>query len=132
MLYSSWPTIDLVYAAIMVLLLGFALLFTFSGGQIAVMVTDFLQGTFANIILCAIIAFAIYKIAWPQAVEALMQKPPGESMLHPFQAAKTEDFNLWYYLIYAFGIFYTTLAWLGSQGYFVSAINAHEARMGNL
>ena len=39
---------DLVYAAIMAFLLAISLTFTFLGGQIAVMVTDFFQGIFVN------------------------------------------------------------------------------------
>jgi SSS family solute:Na+ symporter len=128
----GWLTIDLTFALIMVILLSIALFFTFLGGQIAVMVTDFIQSTFSNIVLCIIIAFVLIKIPWSETIGSLLQRPPGQSMLHPFQASSTKDFNLWYYLIYAFGIFYTTRAWLGNQGYFVSARNAHQARMGNI
>ena len=128
----GWLTIDLTFALIMVILLSIALFFTFLGGQIAVMVTDFIQGTFSNIVLCIIVAFVLIKIPWPETLDSLLQRPPGQSMLHPFQASQTKDFNLWYYLIFAFGIFYTTRAWLGNQGYFVSARSAHQARMGNI
>ncbi len=40
--------IDLVYGAIMAALLLVSLWFTFMGGQIALMVTDFIQGMFVN------------------------------------------------------------------------------------
>ena len=45
------------FAAIMAFLLGMALLFTFLGGQIAVMVTDFIQGSFAYVVFAVVIFF---------------------------------------------------------------------------
>lgn len=122
--------IDLMYALVMVVLLGVALFFTFMGGQIAVIVTDFLQGSVFNILLCIVIAFIFIKVPWSSFLEALATRPEGKSMIHPFQAGETTDFNYWYYIIGAIGIFYAMRAWQGNQGYFASARNAHEARMG--
>ena len=122
--------IDLTYASIMVILLGISLYFTFAGGQIAVIVTDFIQSTCFNTILVIIVAFIFIKIPWAQVLETLSQKPPGESMLQPLDTEKIGIFNKWYYIILGFGTFWTWLGWQGSQGYFTCARNAHEARMG--
>ena len=52
----QWPAtflgmeFDITYALIMLGLLGISLWFTFMGGQIAVMVTDFIQGMFVNVV----------------------------------------------------------------------------------
>jgi SSS family solute:Na+ symporter len=124
--------IDLMLAAIMIVLLGIALLFIFLGGQIVVMITEFIQGILFNIIFCLILVFLLYKMPWSDMMNILSQCPQGQSMVHPFQAGQTEDFNFWFYLIQAFGLFYCVRAWQGNQGYFGAAINAHEARMGNI
>jgi SSS family solute:Na+ symporter len=133
MIFNVGPVaIDVVYMSIIIVLLTVSLYFTFSGGQITVMVTDFIQGTFFNIALCAVIVFVMFKMPWSNIIEALSNKPAGESMLHPFKAANTKDYNLSFYLIQAVIIFWTFMAWQGAQGYFAAARNAHEARMGRV
>jgi solute:Na+ symporter, SSS family len=126
------PPVDLIYAAIMIVLLSIALFFTFSGGQISVMVTDFIQGTFANIVLLIVVGFLIFQIPWSAVFETLSQRQPGDSMLDPFDTADTEIFNKWYFIVISFSTFWAFLAWQGNQAYSTSAINPHEARMGRI
>ncbi len=57
---------------------------------------------------------------------------PNQSMFNPFASSSTKDFNLWFFVIQAIVIFWTYKAWQGTQGYYSAAINAHEARMGNV
>jgi SSS family solute:Na+ symporter len=123
-------TIDLTYALIMALLIGVALCFTFMGGQITLIVTEFIQGTVLNIAMALIIGYLLLKFTWPQIFETLAARPPGQSMLNPLDSNETRNFNMYYYLIQAFASFWCCLAWLGNQGYYASARNAHEARMG--
>jgi solute:Na+ symporter, SSS family len=123
-------TIDLTYGSIMAVLITIALIFTFMGGQITLIVTEFIQGMVLNIVMAIIIGVLLIKFTWPQIFETLVNRPSGQSMLNPFDSSSTKDFNMWYYLIQAFAAFWTCLAWLGNQGYYVSARNAHEARMG--
>ena len=123
-------SIDLTYVLIMIILLVVALYFTFAGGQIAIIVTDFIQGTFCFIVLSAVLVILFIKFPWSQVFETLSQLPPGESMLNPLDTEKIGAFDKWYYLIWAFGNFWCWRAWLGNQAYYVCARNAHEARMG--
>ncbi len=124
--------LDITMAIVMSVLIGLALLFTFMGGQIAVIVTDFIQGTVFNILLCLTVMVLLWKVPWPTLIEGILMRPEGQSMIHPFHSTKTADFNLWYYLIQSFGIFYCFMAWQGNQGYYCSARNAHEARLGRV
>lgn len=125
--------IDLAYAGVMVVLLGMALFITLFGGQVAVIVTDFIQGVFFNIFLCVTALVLLFMFPWPQLVEGLSNIPtPENSLLHPFHSGSNKDFNLWFYLITSFGLFYSWLAWQGQQGYYSSALSAHEARMGRI
>jgi len=123
-------SIDLTYVAVMVVLLVIAVYFTFSGGQIAVIVTDYIQGTLTFIVLSVVLCVLFAKFPWSQVFETLSQQPAGESMLNPLDTAKLGAFDSWYYLIQSFAIFWCWRAWQGNQGYYVCARNAHEARMG--
>ena len=124
--------IDIVYASILFALVALALFFTFMSGQIAVMLIAFIQGTVFNAIFCFVIVYLLFKISWTDVVDVLSQRAEGQSMINPFDTGQTQNFNVWYYLIQSFGVFYCVRAWQGNQGYFGAALNAHEARMGNI
>jgi SSS family solute:Na+ symporter len=130
--FCGLPDTIYVYAVAMLILLALALFFTFVGGQIAIMVTDFVQGAFTNVMFVVIMIVSLCIFSWPQISDALATSPANASMIHPFQAGETEGFNIWYFLILAFTMFYTTGVWQGSQGYNAAALNAHEARMGKI
>jgi len=125
--------VDLMYALIMVLLLGISLAFTFMGGQIAVMVTDFFQGIFVNAVF-AILGFFLlfYLLDWSQIMEAAAMAPPDASLINPLKTSGTDNFNVSFFLIAAFGAVYVFMAWQGNQGYYGSARSPHDARMGRV
>jgi solute:Na+ symporter, SSS family len=120
------------FAALMLLLIGVALFFTFVGGQIAVMVTDFLQGAFTNVTFIVLIVFLLTTFKWERISQALLMAPPGKSMVHPFRLGQEGQFDFWYYLIGVFTMFYAMMAWQGTQGYNCAAKSPHEAKMANI
>ncbi len=120
------------FAGVMIFLLAISLFFVFLGGQIAVMVTDFLQGMFTNVVLLAILAFLIVKFDWATVIEALKTAPADASMIHPFHTARLEGFNYFYFIIGAFSSIYAARAWQGAQGYFAAAKSAHEQKMAGI
>lgn len=119
------------YAVLMAGMIAFALFFTYIG-MIAIMVTDFLQGIFVNVIFLTILIFLLVKFDWNHITAAMAIAPKGESLLNPFQTSDARDFNIWFYLISAFGTFYTLYSWQGCQGYQVSAISAQESMMSKM
>jgi len=119
------PTFPLVMLA----LLGTALFFVFTGGQVAVITADFLQGVFIQAVFIAVTLFVLARVDWTQIVTALSGAPADASLLNPFRTAKVPDFNLGYFLIGVLGAFYGTMAWQGTQAYNASAASAHEAKM---
>lgn len=125
-------TIDIVYCLFLITLIGISLFYVFIGGQIAAMAVGFVQGTIFNVFICITFGFLIYKFPWSQIVESLSNRPISESMLHPFHSSSTKDFNVFYYIIYAIGTFYSFISWQGTQGFYTAAINPHEARMGRV
>jgi SSS family solute:Na+ symporter len=120
------------FAALMLILIGVALLFTFIGGQIAVMVTDFLQGAFTNVVFIILIVFLLTTFKWDRISEALLMAPPEKSLVHPLHLGKEAQFDFWYYLIGVFTMFYGMMAWQGTQGYNCAAKSPHEAKMANI
>lgn len=138
--FPAWPAtvagfeIDLMYGLIMLSLLGISLWFTFMGGQIAVMVTDFIQGMFVNAVFVVLgIYMLFFLFDWQVIVEAaIAYSPPDASLLNPMKTSGTDNFNMNYFLISAFVSFYAFMAWQGSQGYFSSARSPHDARMGRV
>ena len=69
------------FALIMVFLLGISLSFTFLGGQIAVMVTDFVQGAFAYVVFAVVIGYLLYLFPWQQISDTLLTTEPGKSLI---------------------------------------------------
>ena len=116
----------------MIVLLWIPVYFVFSGGQIAVMITDFLQGIFVNVVFIVIVVFLMLKVDWGQIVQALSTAPADASLVNPFQTGSTKDYNFWYFLIGMIGVIYGKLSWQGTQAYNASAKSAHEAKMGDV
>jgi SSS family solute:Na+ symporter len=126
---ATWSTFPLI----MFLLLAISLFFTFVGGQIAVMVTDFLQGAFANIVFVIIAVYLLgYYFSWDQISSVLAASPEGKSMIDPLDMGKQSHFDFWFYMIGIVVMFYGPLGWQGTQGYNCAAKNAHEAKMANI
>ena len=124
--------LDLVYAGLMIILIAIAVLFVFLGGQIAVIVTDFIQGIFMNIGFVIILIVLLCMLDWSDIVETLKATPVQESMLNPRKTGAHAQFNPGYFFILVFVTSYGTLAWQGSQAYYCSATSAHEARMAGI
>lgn len=110
-------------------LLVLSLLLVFVGGQVAVIVTDFLQGLFINAVFLVVSAYLLVRVRWDQVVAGLLTAPKGASLVDPYHASQVADFNFWYFLIGVIGVVYTWMSWQGTQGYNSSAKSAHEARM---
>jgi solute:Na+ symporter, SSS family len=135
------------FPTLMIFLMSIALTFVFLGGQIAVMVTDFLQGVFSNLVFLAILFFLLWTIPWEHISDTLLGKvwegavvsaelgnlpPEGKSMIHPFKLQQETNFNVWFWMISVVVMFYGMRAWQGDQGYNAAAKNAHEAKMANI
>lgn len=121
-----------VFASLMVMLLGSALFFVFTGGQIAVIVTDWIQGTFANWVFLAVMAYLLWLVPWSSIELAFNAMPAGTSLTNPFDLGEETRFDAWYWVIAVIVLFYGMLSWQGTSGYNASAVTAHEAKMANI
>lgn len=120
------------FAFVMIVLLSISIFFVFVGGQVAVIITDFVQGIFVSIVFVIIVVFFFKVFSFSQIFEALQTAPVDASKINPYQTSQAEDFNVWFFIIGVAIVFYNKLSWQGTQGYNSSAKSAHEAKMGQV
>lgn len=120
------------FAALMALFLGVALFIVLGGGHLTSMVTDCVQALFGYAIYIVIAVAILFLFRWEQISSTLLARPPGESLLNPFDTAKLQDFNFAYVLISIIGSVYAYMAWQGNQGFNCAAVSPHEAKMGRI
>jgi len=120
------------YILLMAVFLGVALLLTLWGGLITLMITDCLEGMFSQVFYLAIIVTLLWMFSWTEISEVLGNRPPGRSLLNPFDSMELKDFNLWYVLMSMFISIYGTLAWQNASAYNSAAITPHASVMGGI
>lgn len=120
------------FPVVMIVFLSIALYFVFAGGQVAVLITEFIQGIFANTVFLILVIYFLLIIGWDQIFAAVSMAPADASLINPYKTSKVPDFNLWYFLIGMAGVIYGKMSWQGTQGYNSSAKSAHEAKMGEV
>ncbi|MDR1279608.1 MAG: sodium:solute symporter [Opitutaceae bacterium] len=114
---------------IMAVFISMGLALVFFGGMVAVMVIDFFQAQFMNIVFFLLMVAIFWKVGWGHTVEALSATAPGTSLLDPFDQQKIKDFNFWFFAIFIFKAFYNCCGWQAAQGYNAAARTPHEAKM---
>lgn len=130
--FSVVGTVVPVFPLVMFVMLGLAVFMVFSGGQVAIIITDFLQGIFMNAVFVGLCFYLLWKFQWVDLSSAMLSLPEGTSMVNPLGLEHEKNFNVGYWLISAFTLFYACRAWQGDQGYNSAALNPHEARMAQL
>jgi SSS family solute:Na+ symporter len=117
---------------IMAFLLSVAVLFTLMGGLITVMITDFIQSQILFVALLSVVGVLFFRFDWNTVSEGLLAAPAGRSRIDPFDQELLESFNLFFFSVFAFKVFYNYLGWQGGQGYFSAARSPHEFRMSRI
>jgi len=120
------------YIPLMALLLGISLALTVSGGLITLMITNCIEGMLSQVLFLVIIVALLMMFSWSEISEVLEARPPGQSLLNPFDSMGLKDFNIWFVLLALWGNIYRTLAWQNQSAYSAAAVTAHESRMGNV
>lgn len=121
-----------VFPTVMAMLLITAVYFVFAGGQVAVLITDFIQGAFANVVFLIVVVYLLHLVGWDAVGQVLTQVEPGHSKINPFDTGYVTDFNFMYFFIGMIGLFYGAMSWQGTQAYYTSARTAHEGKMGGV
>lgn len=101
------------------------------GGQLALVITDSIQGMFCYPLLVVFVIFVLCKFSWSQEVVPVMQdRVAGESFLNPTDIKNMRDFNLFYTFVVLFRMVITRAVWIGGSA--SAAKTAHEQKMANL
>jgi len=117
------------YMAIMLLTLSLALFVIFSGGAVALLVADCIQGLLCYPMFILIVVYAMVRFNWnSEIIPVMFDRVPGESFLDPFDVENMRDFNLFMIFVIIFQRIMNRAIWLGS-GANTSAKNAHEQKM---
>jgi len=115
---------------VMLLLVGSAVVLCFWGGQVTVVVTDFVQSVFVNLMLIGMM-FVLYRMfTWDQFAEAFRSAPNGDALLNPFHTEGMSEFNTAFFLLLPYyWTVYGVVSWSPNTNLVGSARDAHEARM---
>ncbi len=125
----SWP----MFAVLMAIFLTIAVVITCLGGQLTIMTTDCVMGILSYPMYLAVAVSIFLGFSWWNDVApTLLDRPPGQSMLNPFDVGKLRDFNLFFVLVGILASAYNVLSWSGGQGFNAAAKNAHEQKMGKI
>ena len=120
------------YVSLLIFAIGLGVIFAICGGQVAVMITDFVQGMFCNVSFLLILIYMLCNFSWDNIFETMMSMEkahPDQSLVNPFNTTGIKDFNMWFFLMgLAVGIL-SQGSWQGASGYAAAARNAHEAKM---
>jgi len=128
--FSAFGMVIPTFAFLVILLMVLALYFTFVGGQISIIVTDFMQGIFSNAIILVVLIVLLVMFPLKEVFEGLQIAEAGKSLVDPFDASDIKGFNPSYFLIaLVLMVISQKFAWQGGQGYFCSAKTPHEAKM---
>jgi Na+/proline symporter len=119
------------FGLLLLVFLGIAVWIITMGGQITIMVTDCVQGLLSYPFYAIIVIYIIWRFSWyGEIIPALMDRPPGKSMLNPYDVSQVRTFNLFYIFAGMFGSIFNRMSWSGAQGYNAAARNPHEQKMG--
>lgn len=122
------PTFQLL----MGLILTVAVLIALFGGFIAIMVTDLAQSQIVYATFLVMAFYLLYKFSWADISSVLSVREAGHSLIDPFDQSGIKSFNIWFFLIFGFKIFYNCLGWQSNQSYNCAAKSPHEAHMARI
>ncbi|MFA7344770.1 MAG: hypothetical protein WC003_10730 [Terrimicrobiaceae bacterium] len=117
------------YVALMAVFLGITAFIAISGGVITVMIVNTIEGILSQLFYLVVIFAVLSLFSWTQMSEVLTARPPGQSMVNPFDSFGVKDFNIWFVLMNIFAIIYRTGAWQNAGAYASAGLTPHESRM---
>ncbi|MFH1615475.1 MAG: sodium:solute symporter family protein [Planctomycetota bacterium] len=115
--------------AITGLLVFVSVLFCFVGGQISIVVTDFIQTSIIMLMFVAV-GFAVYSlVTWDHVEQALHAQENMADMVNPIRTTAGNKFNIWFFGMTGFAAFYNILSWSPSMVRGQSARDPREAKI---
>ncbi len=121
-----------MFPTVMAIYLSVALFLALSGGQITIMLGDFVTGAFSTVVFLVVGLYLLYQLSWGDLIAGLQMAPEGHSMINPFKTGSASDFNIFYFLIGMFLTIYGYQAWQGNSGYKGAGKTPHESKMAGI
>jgi SSS family solute:Na+ symporter len=121
-----------MFPTVMAIYLSVALFIALSGGQITIMLCDFVTGAFSTVVFLVVGLYLLYQLSWGDLIAGLQMAPEGHSMINPFKTGSASDFNIFYFLIGMFLTIYGYQAWQGNSGYKGAGKTPHESKMAGI
>ena len=119
------------FMLIIIVTLTLAITLICTAGEISIMLTDTLQGLIFFPVVIVFTIFILTKFSWGREIApTLMDRAAGESFVNSFDVKNIPIFNVTMVVCSLFSAMLTQLA--GATGTQNAAINAHEAKMGNI
>ncbi len=135
--YCGFPQ-DIAFAGLsiptalplMIFLVGASAAICMVGGQVTLIVTDFIQSLFFNLMLVGIALIVFRTFTWDQAATAFQAAENAEALLNPFSPKAASDFNrMFFFMFVSYFMFYSVISWAPNSMLVSSSRDAHEARM---
>lgn len=117
------------YPALIIIALIIPAAITMIGGQITVMVTDFLQGQIFQVTLVLVTIYLLILIDWTDVIHVYSSIPSEGSYVNPFKSSATQDFNASFFIMWILFAIYCFGMGPNTQSYQAAALNPHESRM---
>lgn len=117
------PTIPILTA----FLIGAAIAFAFMGGQVSVIVTDFIQATIISIMFIAMGLYMYKAVQWDSVSAALLSSDKVDLLLNPF--SKHGQFGLKYLIFSIMSMALGVATWAPANQKISSASSPREAKV---
>ncbi len=120
------------FVLLLLVILVTALFIILTGGRVALIITDSIQGMITYPIFIILIAYVLFNFSWQDEIVAVMtDRIPGESFFNPYDIKNMRDFNLFSVVAGIMMIFFNRGLWLGN-GSSSCAKTPHEQKMAGL
>ena len=108
----SLPT----YPLFLAICIAMALVIILSGGRIALVIADAIQGIIAYPVFVILVVFVFTEFSWTHQVMAVAaDRIPGESFLNPYDVKALRDFNMFALVASVVGRFFRGYSWIGND-----------------
>ncbi len=122
------PTFPFILAAC----ISLAMVVILSGGRIALIVADSIQGIISYPIFVILAVFVATEFSWGGQIAAVaMDRVPGESFLNPYDVQGLRDFNMFALVLTVYNQFFGWRAWIGNDHSGVGR-TPHEQKMAGI
>lgn len=120
------------FALVMILTISLALIVIWSGGMIALIITDCIQGLMSYPIFVIFTIFVLTSFSWSKEIApVMMDRIPGENFLNPYDIQSLRDFNLFALIVTIFSRVLNRACWFGG-GTDSAGRTPHEQKMAGI